>query len=322
MTDYKLRKKFDCNQGAVRAVRYNVDGNYCLSCGSDRKVKLFNPLTGLLLKTYAGHGDEITDSTGSCDSSFILSASMDKSIIYWDVMTALPVRRIRNHLGGVTAVKFNLESNVAISGSRDNSVQMFDIRSRSVEPVQTLKEAKDCITDLIVTENKIISSSIDGYIRYYDIRAGEPNLNSFLTRKVLNIFFSGELTNDKIGIPIHALAITSDGQCLLASCQDESIRLVDQSEGDILTEYKGHKGSKDYRIECNVLKGDGYVLTGSSFGQVVIYNFLEANEVKRLNLGGKSAITSLCRHPTDDQILFACGRDVQLWSLNDDMDDD
>lgn len=42
----ELKKSFDCNQGAIRAVRYNVDGNYCLTCGSDRKIKLFNPKTG------------------------------------------------------------------------------------------------------------------------------------------------------------------------------------------------------------------------------------------------------------------------------------
>lgn len=42
----ELKKSFDCNQGAIRAVRYNVDGNYCLTCGSDRKVKLINPKTG------------------------------------------------------------------------------------------------------------------------------------------------------------------------------------------------------------------------------------------------------------------------------------
>lgn len=187
MTDYKLINKFDSNQGTVRAVQYSVNGSYCLSCGSDCKVKLFNPLTGLEIKTYAGHSDEVTDAAGSCDSSFILSGSMDKSIIFWDVATALPVRRIRNHLAGITAVKFNLESNVAFSGSRDNSVQMFDIRSRSTESIQTLKEAKDCITDLIVAGDRIISSSLDGHIRYYDIRAGEFN---FIIIILINFLFA------------------------------------------------------------------------------------------------------------------------------------
>jgi len=32
-----------------------------LSCGSDKKIKLWNPVSGLLLKTYGGHADEVTD---------------------------------------------------------------------------------------------------------------------------------------------------------------------------------------------------------------------------------------------------------------------
>ena len=38
-----------------------VDGNYCLTCGSDKSVKLWNPHSGLLLKTYMGHGQEVLD---------------------------------------------------------------------------------------------------------------------------------------------------------------------------------------------------------------------------------------------------------------------
>ena len=123
------------------------------------------------------------------------------------------------------------------------------------------------------------------------------------------------MTLDKIGVPIISMSITSDNQCILASCQDESIRLVDLDGGDILTEYKGHKGSRDYRIECGVLKGDGYVVSGSIFGEAIIYDFLEAKVVKRLQIGTENIISSLCKHPTNDQILFANGREIQLWSL-------
>lgn len=93
-----------------------------LTCGSDRKIKLFNPKSGLMIKMYAGHGDEVNDAVGSCESSFILSGSSDKSIIYWDVATGLPVRRLRTHAGAVSCVKFNEDSSVAISGGRDNTV--------------------------------------------------------------------------------------------------------------------------------------------------------------------------------------------------------
>ena len=97
--NYSLRNKFYCNQGAIRAVR---DGNYCLSCGADRKVKLINPETGLMIKAYAGHGEEIADATGSCDISFISSGSKDINI-YQDVIT---------DAGGIPCLSFNDDSSV------------------------------------------------------------------------------------------------------------------------------------------------------------------------------------------------------------------
>lgn len=48
-----------------------VDGEYCLTCGSDKSVKLWNPYRGALLKTYSGHGYEVLDAQSSCDSRYI-----------------------------------------------------------------------------------------------------------------------------------------------------------------------------------------------------------------------------------------------------------
>ena len=48
-----------------------VDGNYCLTCGSDKKIKLWNPGSALYLNTYAGHGNEVLDAASSCDNRYI-----------------------------------------------------------------------------------------------------------------------------------------------------------------------------------------------------------------------------------------------------------
>lgn len=45
-----------------------VDGSYCLTCGADRKLKLWNPHKALPLKTYSGHADEVLDACSSCDN--------------------------------------------------------------------------------------------------------------------------------------------------------------------------------------------------------------------------------------------------------------
>jgi WD40 repeat protein len=49
------------HEGAVLAVRFNRDGNYCLSCGKDRTLRLWNPHTGALVKTYKSHAREVRD---------------------------------------------------------------------------------------------------------------------------------------------------------------------------------------------------------------------------------------------------------------------
>lgn len=271
-----------------------VDGSYAITCGSDKKLKLWNPLTGVLLKTYAGHGDEVTDAAGSCDSCHIVSSSSDKSIIYWDVATGQPVRRLRQHAGGVTCVKFNEDSSVAVSGSRDNSVMCWDIRSRKLEPVQILKDSKDSITSVIVTDCKIITSSLDGSIRAYDLRMGE-------------------MVTDSIGgQSITDISLTKDGQCVVASCSDDTVRLIDTDSGDMLSEYRGHC-TKDFLVECGVLSNDSQIICGSGDGNAFVWDLVSGNVLKKLNTG--KVVNSLATHPSTQDVLFTSHRDIQLWGL-------
>ena len=77
-----------------------VDGNYCLTGGSDKSVKLWNPHRSRLLKSYSGHGYEVMDAQGSSDNSQICSGGMDKAVVVFDVATGNAVRKYRGHAGG------------------------------------------------------------------------------------------------------------------------------------------------------------------------------------------------------------------------------
>lgn len=175
------------------------------------------------------------------------------------------MRRLRCHAGGVTCIRFNEDSNVAFSGARDNLVMCWDIRTRKLEPIQTMNEAKDCITRILVNEYEIIVSSLDGCVRRYDVRMGE-------------------LTCDKIGVPIIDIVQTKDGRCLLAACSDNVLRLLDNDTGDVLAQYKGHQ-AKDYQIECGILYNDSQVVSGSAEGSAVVWDLADERELRRLNIG-------------------------------------
>lgn len=55
-----------------------VDGNYCLTAGSDKFVKLWNPYRQIHLKTYSGCAGEVLDVSASSDSAMILAGGRDK----------------------------------------------------------------------------------------------------------------------------------------------------------------------------------------------------------------------------------------------------
>ena len=85
------------HKGPVLSVRFNHSGDYCISCGADRVVKLLNPHKGLLIKTYrctcllcgillravdnassSGHSQDVRTAVASHDNSRLASGGNDR----------------------------------------------------------------------------------------------------------------------------------------------------------------------------------------------------------------------------------------------------
>ncbi|XP_069623354.1 WD repeat domain-containing protein 83 [Ranitomeya imitator] len=287
-----LHRRLLCAQGAVRAVRFNVDGNYCMTCGSDKSLKLWNPHKGTLLKTYSGHGYEVLDAAGSYDNSQICSCSSDKTVVLWDVAQGQVVRKFRGHAGKVNCVAFNEESTVIISGSIDSSIRCWDCRSRRPEAIQILDEAKDGISSIKVSDHEILAGSVDGNLRRYDLRAGE-------------------MCADYIGSPITCVSFSQDSQCLLASSLDSCLRLLDKDTGELLGEYSGHKNTS-YKLDSCLSEKDTHVVGCSEDGNVCFWDLVEGSLTLSLPVS-KGVVQSLSYHPTEPCLLTASEGEVQVW---------
>lgn len=101
----EIRSLIVGHEGPVRAVRFNSDGNYCMTCGSDKTLRLSNPHKGILLKTYIGHGYEVLDAIAANENDRISSCGTDKTVILWDVSTGKCIRKFRGHFGVCTQLK-------------------------------------------------------------------------------------------------------------------------------------------------------------------------------------------------------------------------
>lgn len=75
-------------------------------------------------------------------------------------------------------------------------------------------------TDRLACRSEILASSVDGTVRRFDVRMGCMDV-------------------DQLGAPVTAMALSHDGNCVLASCLDGRMRLLDKASGELLAQYSG-----------------------------------------------------------------------------------
>ena len=75
-----------------------------MTSGSDRTIKLWRSDSGLPIKTYTGHSQEVLDVNSSFDNSRLCSGGGDKRVLYIDVMSGKIVKKYQAHAG-----EFNVE---------------------------------------------------------------------------------------------------------------------------------------------------------------------------------------------------------------------
>ncbi|KAG9287718.1 hypothetical protein G9A89_004121 [Geosiphon pyriformis] len=274
---------FASHTGPVHYARYNSTGEYVLTGGQDRTVKLWNPESGLCIKTYEGHGKEVLGVSITQDHSRFASCGGDRQVFMFDVTTARTIRRFEGHQHRVNTVDFNQEGTVIASGSYDSTVRLWDCRGNSRLPIQILEEAKDSVASLQVSQYEIVTGSVDGNIRIYDLRVGA-------------------LLQDLISHPVTSVCFSGDGNCVLASSLDSTIRLMDKDNGGLLNEFKGHKNSL-YKIQSCLSNYDLHVISGSEDGRIYIWDLLEGKLLSTIKEAHGGVITCVAHHPRQPMMV-------------------
>ena len=74
--------------------------------------------------------------------------------------------------------------------------------------------------------------------------------------------------------PINSVRQTQDGNALLISTLDSTVRLLDKGNGKLLQSYKGHT-NQNYRIKAMLAHADAMVISGSEDGSIYIWDILQ-----------------------------------------------
>ncbi|KAJ2847166.1 hypothetical protein IWW36_003994 [Coemansia brasiliensis] len=266
--------------GSVNAAIFDATGDYVLSGGQDKQILLSNSKTGQRVQSYDGHGWAVQGIAISRDSSQLASCGGDRMVFVWDVNTAQIKRKLTGHQQRVDCIATNTDGSIVASGSFDTNVCIWDLRAAPRTPLQMLKESKDGVSSLVLSDAQIIVGSIDGCVRTYDMRMAQ-------------------CTVDSLGTPVVSVALAGKEAHLLAvSCMDSSVQLLDRNDqGKAAAAFTGHSCT-EYRIHCDA--NDRLVASGSQDGCVYVWDIAFGKAPRGPSAclrGHKGIVNSINFHP-------------------------
>ncbi|KAF4567509.1 hypothetical protein EYR40_006512 [Pleurotus pulmonarius] len=297
-----LHTTLSSHKGPVNVARYSKgSAKYIMTGGQDRSVRLWNATSGTEVKAFTAHGYEVLSLSIAHDNAQFASSGGDRSVFVWDVATGATTRRISGHMGKIYTVEYNDQATVLASGSFDTTVRLWDLRAMNRQPIQTLDDATDAIQTLHVGSTYIVTGSIDGYVRTYDLR-------------------KGEFRSDFIGQAVTSVMPTQDAQTLLVTSLDSHIRLMDMYTGKMLNDFTGHLNAS-YRCRACFGHGEATVVCGDENGEVWAWDLLDAkpmppNPPPKVH---QKIVTWTEHHPTDAGELITASADgtVKIWKQPD-----
>ena len=272
--------------------------------GDDSSTQHHHLPSALPMQTYSeGHVHPVHAISTNSSSTILLSSS-DKTLIATNLVTAQTVQKWWGHTARIEYVAClggggdsNNGEEIYASASYDATVRLWDARSKSKEPLMILDGAKDsvsCISSGGKGTAQIITSSVDGKIRTYDLR-------------------TGQIITEDISHPITSFDVSHDGMSIATSCLDGIIRLFDKynslhridARKKVFQKFHSLHKCGNYKLECFFTSNDEYVISGSECGAVVVYPVQESME------GGRV----LRRHTAPTCSVTSCPQSSRPWLI-------
>lgn len=105
---------------------------------------MWRPDSGLAIKTYTGHSQEVLDVDSSFDNSRLCSGGVDKRVLYIDVMSGKIVKKFQAHAGKL------LDSRRIIFRTHYDKTKIITLGFSF--QILTLRSQKRCFIILLSTE--------------------------------------------------------------------------------------------------------------------------------------------------------------------------
>uniref|UniRef100_A0A8C2X742 ATG16 autophagy related 16-like 2 (S. cerevisiae) n=1 Tax=Cyclopterus lumpus TaxID=8103 RepID=A0A8C2X742_CYCLU len=278
----------------INAVRFSSSSSLLATGGTDRVVMLWEVHAGE--STLEGSAEGITCIEFDPAGFRILAASYDKSALLWRLDDSVPKVTLTGHSRKVTAARFSGLHQV-VTGSADRSIRLWDLQRAAC--VKVVEVSSYC-SDLVCSENFVISGHFDSKIRSHD-----------------SLRTAGCVQQLPVWGRVTSLDISSDRRQLLSCCRDDCLQLFDlrrRSHDRLCFRAEGFKCGSDSTKA--VISPDGcFLAAGSANGGVYIWNVTTGNLETRLPGQHSAPISAVSWSLSGEYVVSVDqSRRAVLWS--------
>ncbi|PVD18631.1 hypothetical protein C0Q70_21181 [Pomacea canaliculata] len=184
--------KFDAHDGEVNAVQWGPSGRIFATGGADRKIKLWETISGTCNNrgVLTGSNAGIMSVEFDDEENLILGASNDFASRVWSLADQRLRHTLTGHSGKVLAAKFLCDTSKVVTGSHDRTLKVWDLHSRAC--VKTIFAGSSCNDLVTLHDNNIVSGHFDKRVRFWDIRSDSSTNEIMLQGRLTSLNLAPE----------------------------------------------------------------------------------------------------------------------------------
>ncbi|BAZ20595.1 WD-40 repeat-containing protein [Kalymmatonema gypsitolerans NIES-4073] len=198
-----------------------VHSSFVSSGSDDSTMKLWDGVSGQLIKTVKLHTGEVTSVVFSPDGKTIAAGTDDNTVKLWN-LSGQELHTLKGHSDSVNSVVFSPDGKTIASGSSDKTVKLWNLNG---QVLQTFKEHGGEVTSVVFSPDgkTIATGSYDATVKLW-------NLNG----QVLQTF-KGHSDS------VNSVVFSPDGKTIATGSWDKTVKLWNLN-GQVLQTWKEHSG--------------------------------------------------------------------------------